>query len=81
MASHPQPSPPTALHPHHVSAVVHPAAAASTAVAAPQVNGQVQAEGPSQPKTAAQHMAAINEAVWLQIGECFNDLVVVVLVA
>lgn len=62
MASHPQPSPPTGLHshPHHVAAPGH---------APPQVNGQLQpGMSAQQPKTPAQHLAAVNEAVWMQIG-------------
>lgn len=64
MATHAQPSPPTGLHSHH--APPPPAAA----VHAAQVNGQMAPSLQAQaPKTPAQHLASINEAVWLQIGE------------
>ncbi len=60
MATRPQPSPPTGIHAHHGPPAVHPPA---------QVNGQIQPELQAQPaKTAAQHLAALNESVWLQIG-------------
>ncbi len=74
MASHPQPSPPTALHPPHHGPPAGPPGP-PPAVHPSQVNGQIQPEmaataanaaPPS--KSAAQHLAAINEAVWLQIG-------------
>ncbi|KAI9883800.1 MAG: hypothetical protein M1823_004410 [Watsoniomyces obsoletus] len=84
MASHAQPSPPTALHPSHHGPPTGPPGPVS-AVHATQVNGQMQPEtaatassaAPPAPKSAAQHLAAINEAVWLQIGsltELMGDL-------
>ncbi|KZF19957.1 TPR-like protein [Xylona heveae TC161] len=63
MSTHPQPSPTGGMHPHHGPP------------GAPQPNGHI----PLQPqqKPASQHLASINEAVWLQIGsltEFMGDL-------
>ncbi|KAI9792447.1 MAG: hypothetical protein M1816_002331 [Peltula sp. TS41687] len=71
MASHAQPSPPTGLHPHHAP----PPPPSAAVVHAAQVNGQMAPGLQAQaPKTPAQHLASINEAVWLQIGN-LTDLI------
>ncbi|KAI9681380.1 MAG: glucose repression mediator protein [Caeruleum heppii] len=69
MATHPHASPPGGLHPYHTQAAAHPS----------QVNGHIQP--PMQPQqqkpSTSQHLAHINEAVWLQIGsltELMGDL-------
>lgn len=56
MASHhPQASPPGGLHPHHGPPGAHP-----------QANGHMPMQ--AHHKITPQHMAQLNEAVWLQIG-------------
>lgn len=57
MASHhPQASPPGGLHPHHGPPGAHP-----------QANGHMPMQ--AHHKITPQHMAQLNEAVWLQIGK------------
>lgn len=56
-----QVSPPSGLHPHHGPPGPHP-----------QMNGHMPMQ--AHPKITPQHMAQLNEAVWLQIGGCsVND--------
>ena len=50
-----QPSPPGGLHPHHGPPGAHA-----------QMNGHMPMQ--AHPKITPQHMAQLNEAVWLQIG-------------
>jgi hypothetical protein len=50
-----QPSPPNGLHPHHGPPPAHA-----------QMNGHLPIQG--HPRPTPQHLAQLNEAVWLQIG-------------